>query len=54
MVRSSLFKILLERVFIMSDVTDDMIREHPDESNRVIRKKTDIKDCLKSIFIMVN
>jgi len=37
----------------MSDVTDDMIREHPDENNRVIRQKTDIKNCLKSIFIMM-
>jgi hypothetical protein len=38
----------------MSDVTDDMIREHPDEKNKIIIQKADVTDCLKSVFIMMN
>jgi hypothetical protein len=38
----------------MSDVTDDTIREHPEEKNKVIIQKADATDCLKSIFIMAN
>jgi len=38
----------------MSDVADDMIREHPDEKNKIIMQKADVIDCLKSVFIMMD